>query len=326
MLSKEQNKFKEIFDIQKEFTKKYFDSKNVALEDIKNNEDQLVRWNKEYILSILKETTDLLDKLDWKMISSCIKPSDISDNVLEECIDIFKYLLGLMILNGFSEEEIVTKFIEKSNVVEARFEQEKSLREILKDKNKKIAFIDIDGVIADWPKCFISFINRRYNKTFSSLKEISNRDLIKYKLSYRTSGEKKNIPTNSFSSEFTAKLREKNYFVILLTSRPYKKVFRIYSDTIDWLKKNDVKYDAIIWNENKEDFVIRHFSEHNVDFVIDDDLENILKLANKGFRVVLKFNKDRYDSEYVEKFLALNNIKTIINIDSLSEMEKIIND
>jgi hypothetical protein len=321
MSSKEQNKdsFDKIFAIQNAFTKKYFESNNIDIDKLKDNEELLVKWNKEYVLSIVKETTDLLDKLDWKMISQCTEQRQVSDNILEECIDIFKYLLGLMILNGFTKDEVVQRFMDKSSVVEAKYEQELAIRQVLKDKTRKIAFIDIDGVLANWPKCFIDFVNEKYNRKYASVKEIDQKELIGFKLEYRTSGAKKTLELNEHAVELTKHLKEKGYFVILLTARPYKKIFRIYTDTLQWLKSNDIAFDGIIWNENKEDFILRYFSEHDF-FVIDDDLDNASKLVKNGCKVFLKNNKDRYTEKYIRDFISLNALDSITRIDSLNEM------
>jgi len=58
-----------------------------------------------------------------------------------------KYLFGIIQINGFTVEEIFDKFITKSRVVEAKFEQEQKIKEI-KKSDRKIAFIDIDGILA----------------------------------------------------------------------------------------------------------------------------------------------------------------------------------
>ena len=47
-------------------------------------------------------------------------PNDARDRLLEESIDVMKFLLGLMIVNGFSLEDIYNMFKNKSKIVEKR--------------------------------------------------------------------------------------------------------------------------------------------------------------------------------------------------------------
>ena len=51
-------------------------------------------------------------------------PIDARDRLLEESIDVMKFLLGLMIVNGFSCNEIYSKFISKSLDVVKKFDKE----------------------------------------------------------------------------------------------------------------------------------------------------------------------------------------------------------
>lgn len=118
------DKFDEMFGIQKDFTKKFFKSKKLSLEGISNNKEELVKWNKEYILALIAEATEVLNEVDWKMHKNMEMPVDARDRLLEESVDVMKFLLGLMIVNGFSCEEIYSKFISKSLKVVKKFDKE----------------------------------------------------------------------------------------------------------------------------------------------------------------------------------------------------------
>ena len=118
------DKFDEMFSIQKDFTEKFFKSKKLSLEYIASNKEELVKWNKEYILALIAEATEVLNEVDWKMHKNMEMPVDARDRLLEESIDVMKFLLGLMIVNGFSREEIYSKFISKSLDVIKKFDKE----------------------------------------------------------------------------------------------------------------------------------------------------------------------------------------------------------
>jgi dimeric dUTPase (all-alpha-NTP-PPase superfamily) len=118
------DRLKEIYEIQKQFTKKFFKSKGLSMDSIAHNKEELVKWNKEYILALIVEATEVLNEVDWKMHKKMDLPTDARDRLLEESVDVLKFLLGLMIVNGFTCNDIYQKFISKSLAVVKKFENE----------------------------------------------------------------------------------------------------------------------------------------------------------------------------------------------------------
>jgi len=115
------DKLEEIYELQKSFTERFFKEKqNLTLEDVRNDKSRLVKWNKEYILALIAEATEVLNEVDWKMHKHMDLPTDARERLLEESIDVMKFLLGLMIVNGFSLDDIYNMFKSKSQVVEKR--------------------------------------------------------------------------------------------------------------------------------------------------------------------------------------------------------------
>ena len=118
------DRLKELYEIQRQFTKKFFKSKGLSISDVANDKEELVKWNKEYILALIAEATEVLNEVDWKMHKNMEMPVDARDRLLEESVDVLKFLLGLMIVNGFSCDDIYQKFISKSLIVVKKFEDE----------------------------------------------------------------------------------------------------------------------------------------------------------------------------------------------------------
>lgn len=306
------DRLKEVFKIQKDFTNKFFEKQGLSLNEVMKDKELKIKWNKEYVLALSKEVYEVLDEIDWKMHTS--KDSeDINDNVLEECVDVLKYLFGIIQLNGFDVDDLYEKFIDKSKVVEAKFNQEEVMKKI-KSSDKKIAFIDIDGVLADWPGGFLKWLGDEHNMQFSSLSQfklnVNKKQQYKLKSEYRTCGIKSKLDVLSGVETFMKKTCEK-YNVVLLTARPYKKYFRIYSDTIKWLADNNICYDAIVFDEEKEKYIINNFDTDKVAFCIDDDIQNANKLHDSGFKVYLRKNLGIYTEETLNR--KLNDGIKIIN-------------
>ena len=121
------NKLKKIYKIQKKFTEHFFKKKfNLSINEIKNSKELKIKWNKEYILSLIVEATEILNEIDWKMHRTTHVDSD-DEKILEESVDMLKYLLGLFIINGFTVDDVYSMFIKKSEIVENRFKKELSI-------------------------------------------------------------------------------------------------------------------------------------------------------------------------------------------------------
>jgi hypothetical protein len=292
------DKLKQIFEIQEKFTKKFFAKQGLTIDDVRNDKELKVKWNKEYVLALSKEVYEVLDEIDWKMHTSK-KSEDVNDNVLEECVDVLKYLFGIIQLNGFSVEDLHQKFIDKSKVVEAKFNQEEVMKKI-KESDKEIAFIDIDGVLADWPGGFLKWAGYESLTQFKS--KVDKKEQYRIKSEYRTCGIKGKLDVLNGAIEFMQETC-KNYNVVLLTARPYKKYFRIYSDTLSWLKENSICYDAIVFDEEKEKYIINNFDPKQVAFCLDDDIGNANKLHDSGFKVYLKKNLGLYTEDTMKRKL-----------------------
>jgi hypothetical protein len=299
------DRLKEVFKIQKEFTNKFFEKQGLSLNEVMEDKELKIKWNKEYVLALSKEVYEVLDEIDWKMHTSK-NTEDINDNVLEECVDVLKYLFGIIQLNGFGVDDLYEKFIDKSKVVEAKFNQEEVMDRI-KASDKQIAFIDIDGVLADWPGGFLEWAGYKSLAEFKS--QVDKKEQYKIKSEYRTCGIKAKLKVLSGVESFMKKTCEE-YNVVLLTARPYKKYFRIYSDTIKWLADNNICYDAIVFDEEKEKYIINNFDTDKVAFCIDDDIQNANKLHDSGFKVFLRKNLGIYSQKTLDRKLN-EGIKTI---------------
>ncbi len=119
------DRLEEIYKIQEKFTEKFFKEKqDLTLRQVRNNKHMLVKWNKEYILHLIAESTEVLNEVDWKMHKKLNLPTDARSRLLEESIDVMKYLLGLMIVNGFTVKEVYDMFKQKSIKVEKRLQEE----------------------------------------------------------------------------------------------------------------------------------------------------------------------------------------------------------
>ena len=113
----ENNSLKKIFKEQKDFQKNFYDPDNMT-------EEEKVNYSKEFILCAHRELGEILNILPWKSHRN-LKNIDINlDELREEIIDSFKFLLNLCVIWGMTAEEFESLFFKKSKIVRQRYENE----------------------------------------------------------------------------------------------------------------------------------------------------------------------------------------------------------
>jgi uncharacterized HAD superfamily protein len=308
----ELEELEKIWKDQKEFNKNFIDYENMI-------EKEKVEQLKEYSLMLIDEVMELVRETNWKAHRKDNRYM-INSNVKEELIDIFKYWLSIGLIWDLDVESFIEEYHRKSSVVEQRFKQEKQLN----FKSNKIVGVDIDGVLADYPGCFIEYINQKVGTNFKvenltqyniyeAIKDIPTNIMKELKHEFRKSGELKNVGVFPGAKVFLNTLRNKDYKIVLLSARPYKKYRRIFADTQEWLSENGLVHDAILWDEDKMDRLIREFGEDNVEFFIEDNLENANSIS-KTTNVYL-INKSYNKGKINENVIRVNSLKEVLVIE-----------
>jgi HAD superfamily hydrolase (TIGR01509 family) len=281
---------KEIWNDQKKFNEQFFSDQGLSLDKLTTSEK--IFWAKEFFFHINNELVDLVNCFPkWKMHYKNDEREEAlnSKNLKEEYIDVYKYLLGLGQILGLSYEDIVETYKEKTEVVKQKYEQNKKIEEL---KNKKVIIFDIDGVINNYPDCFVEWVNKElgYTTKFSTVEQIktnfSKKVYEELKAEYRMSGAKRTQPINEDTVKIIKHLKANNESIILFTNRPVSKYKCIYSDTLFWLQSNNIPYDAIYYSDfhQKEDIYKLNF---DIKYIVEDNLENTKMFNSLGYKVFL---------------------------------------
>jgi len=274
----------ELWKIQEDFTKKFWDTRG----GFPRTEEALTTATKDYAIHLIGEITEVLGELSWKMHRAA-KGSLDRTNVLEEFVDCQKFLLGMIILWEFTEEEFINEFKRKSMVVEQRFAQEQQFSSL---KLQQVALVDIDGVLADYPFGFYKWIATVHMKgqmtVYQAEKyytQLGLRDRQGIKTIYRASGAKKSLAVLPGAHDLLRLIRHRSQLkIILFTNRPYDEHYRIYPDTLEWLKEHDLVYDAVFWAKDKGLEALKYFD--NICFAVDDSDDNIKRFKQAGISTI----------------------------------------
>ena len=108
--------FRNIWNRQAKFTSQVIDFNVLTNIESKENETHLL------LLHIFDEISEVLNETNYKKHK--VRHSVNVDNVKEEIIDIFKYLINLSLVWGIDVKEFVELFNNKSDIVEKRFEED----------------------------------------------------------------------------------------------------------------------------------------------------------------------------------------------------------
>ena len=155
--------------------------------------------------------------------------------------------------------------------------------------------IDIDGVLTDieqWQLDFGEKFFSKYNKRVVNRDGYETREIFdvedtlddlfwnKYYKDYTT-----NVEVRAFASEIISKLKNEGFKIYIITARgnwlPTDNSItkdECNNIVIDWLSKNNIKYDKIIFSpEDKLDICLNN----NIDIMIEDKVDNINKISSK---------------------------------------------
>ena len=123
-----------------------------------------------------------------------------------------------------------------------------------KSINKKIISFDIDGILNNYPKCFVEYVNFLKKKKFKSIetlkKDLGKKNYQIIKDRYRRSNYKYNLKIENKLVNII-NLISKKYQVIIISSRPFHKYKRMYRRTFLWIKKNNIKSFKLFYKKKK---------------------------------------------------------------------------
>jgi uncharacterized HAD superfamily protein len=178
-----------------------------------------------------------------------------------------------------------------------------------KKKGRKYFSFDIDGVISDYPKCWIDFINERYSTKYLTKHEAKESlGLDEYSLCkdvYRKSDYKENLPLKANIREVIGEVRKANYCILISTSRPFDSYPRLENSTRTWLERNKIDYDHLIQKKIEE---VEKYS--NIEYHVDDELKFADIFLQNGAKVLLL---DRSVEDMRTSILRIHSLMSILD-------------
>jgi hypothetical protein len=157
-----------------------------------------------------------------------------------------------------------------------------------------VAIIDIDDVLAEFRVSFAEWLSNRYNinidvesEEYYFITALSNLDCnpeLVFEDFIKEAGFSK-LPAVQDARNFLINLKEKGYWIQLLTARPDDNL-RCFYDTFSWLKDMDLVFDRVDFSSEKFRWCAKseYYDHSAIQFAIDDSPKHATEYANHGIK------------------------------------------
>lgn len=187
---------------------------------------------------------------------------------------------------------------------------------------KPVVALDIDGSLGDYHKHFLEFADKWFGRRMPHYRQINpgmklwqhmkvtEKDYQSCKLAYRQGGLKRSMPCYAGAAELTSAIREAGAEVWLCTTRPYLRLDNIDPDTREWLRRNEIAHDAVIFGNDKYKELIRQVGLERIAAVFDD----LPEMCHEAFRLGIPnvyFMKQPYNTNLYGRFIAVGSLQLL---------------
>lgn len=155
--------------------------------------------------------------------------------------------------------------------------------------------IDIDDTITNTQAKIDEIALKKENKT------VYDRTKHWYYERFNTSDDEDSIFFHKYAREIMAsadikenaslyinRLHDEGHEIYIITARSNKFAPDIMDVTLDYLKKNDIKYDKIIFQSHDKASICK---ENDIDVMVDDSIEHINEITDIGIKVIIMDNE-----------------------------------
>jgi hypothetical protein len=172
--------------------------------------------------------------------------------------------------------------------------------------NAPVIALDLDGTLGMYHEHFLWFAEQWLGEKMPSAEEVNpglrlstfmgvpHHIYRECKLAYRQGGLKRFMPAYPFADYLTSNIRHAGAEVWLCTTRPYLRLDNIDPDTREFLRRNHIQYDAVIFEglELEEGGIgkywdlVRQVGQDRIVAAVDDLPEQVSQALDSGIRKV----------------------------------------
>lgn len=205
-------------------------------------------------------------------------------------------------------------------------------RKFRSGEGKPVVALDIDGTLGDFHAHFLWFAEKwlgmemppaeqvNPGMRLSEFMKVPHHIYRECKLAYRQGGLKRFMPVYPYASMLTRNIQEAGAEVWVCTTRPYLRLDNIDPDTREWLRRNNIKYDAVIFEgvdeTSKYSDLVRQVGRERVVAAVDDLPEQIHLALDAGISKM--YVRDQpYNRENTNKAMQSWGVARVISLEYL---------
>ena len=167
---------------------------------------------------------------------------------------------------------------------------------------RPVVALDIDGTLGDWHSDFLEFAHnwlfgRRnpgrkgwFDYTGGALDyhmAVTKQEYRAVKLAYRQSGLKRDMPVFPGAQTLVNTVRAAGAEVWVCTTRPYLRLDNIDPDTREWLDRNRIHVDGVVYGEHKYRDLCELVGIERIVGALDDLPEMVRQAQTQGISAML---------------------------------------
>jgi len=247
------------------------------------------RLTQEFALALHSEVSSIVREINFKSHEQKRKQI-VENSILFEAVDVFRYLLAILNLWGFTAEDFSQAFDDKENYLQIKY-----VKNAQKWEGQPVILVDADDVIVEFRKGYSEYLNvkegidvdvnsKEYYFTNGIPKDFYNPEqLFQDFIDQRCLRDLEPItPTIQAIND----LYDQGYWIQILTARPdWNKTCQY--DTYTWLENSGLKFHKIdfspekmIWAANSE-----YYDQGSIVCAIDDSAKHAMEYAKHGIKV-----------------------------------------
>ena len=293
-------KFSELLKQQKKFSDECFKSDGLS-------EEEKIEKHKTFCLALHNEVSQIAESIHYKDHRQIVTPTN-RQQILYETVDTIRYSLAILNLWEFSSDDFIDAFDARDSSL-----WDKKLRTRKSWAGQPVAIVDVDDVLARFREGFFEWLNDNFNLNLTP-------DIPEYYFSgmagnltgeeafslFIDQGKFRDLEVNENVLSGLRKLKEKGYWIQLLTARPGDNLKCMY-DTYWWLDKMNIPYNNVDFSFEKYRWLSdkRFFKEGKVKFAIDDSPKHAAEYASQGIKTLVpkrSYNKSVWSNTNVVTF------------------------
>jgi hypothetical protein len=164
-----------------------------------------------------------------------------------------------------------------------------------------VVALDLDGTLGDYHAHFLWFAEQYFDMKFPEASQVNpglrlwdfmgipREEYRKCKLAYRQGGLKRWMPAYPGVAELSDTIHDWGMDLWVCTTRPFNRLDNIDPDTQEWLRRNHVRFEGLLFGQDKYMELSRQTQGRRTVVAVAEDLPELYANAmNLGFNTLLR--------------------------------------